>query len=137
MRRLLAILLSSAVHVVLTTQPVCRPSLVSCLSSLGESPLFVTVTHGQSLRVLPSLSAASESGSHATAVVSVSVYSATVVVPDVSEVGTPVYILARGGSEAHDVLSGLTLPIEPKPLGQHKPPPPRSILSLRGSSYPP
>nr|GFD44006.1 hypothetical protein [Tanacetum cinerariifolium] len=56
---------------------------------------------GQYLRVLPSLSAASESGSHVTAVVSGSVYSATVAVPGVPEVGTPVHILARGGSEAH------------------------------------
>nr|GFC57098.1 hypothetical protein [Tanacetum cinerariifolium] len=58
---------------------------------------------GQSLGVLPSLSAASESGSHSTAAVSGSVYSATVAVPGVPEVGTPVHILARGGSEAHDV----------------------------------
>nr|GEW31150.1 hypothetical protein [Tanacetum cinerariifolium] len=115
--RLMAVLLSSAVHVVLTTRPACRPSLVSCLSSLGESPLFVTVAHGQSLGVLPSLSAASESGSHVTAAVSGSVYSATVAVPGVSEVGTHMHILTRGGSKAHDVLSGLTLPIEPKPLG--------------------
>nr|GFA06262.1 hypothetical protein [Tanacetum cinerariifolium] len=68
-----------------------------------------------SLRALPSLSAASESGSHATAAVSGSVYSATVAVHGVPEVGTPVHILARGRFEAHDVLSGLTLPIEPKP----------------------
>nr|GEX73758.1 hypothetical protein [Tanacetum cinerariifolium] len=108
----------------LTTQPVCRPSLVSCLSSLGESLLLVTVAHGQSLKVLPSLSAASESGSYVTAVVSGSVYSATIDVPGVSKVGTSVYILARGGSKAHDVLFGLTLLIEPKPLGQHRPSPP-------------
>nr|GEY75752.1 hypothetical protein [Tanacetum cinerariifolium] len=100
------------------------------------SLLSVTVAHGQSLRVLPSLSAASESGSHVTDAGSGSVYSATVAVSGVSEVGTPVHILAHGGSEAHDVLSGLTLPNEPKPLGQHRPPPPRSILSLRESSYP-
>nr|GEZ83564.1 reverse transcriptase domain-containing protein [Tanacetum cinerariifolium] len=59
-------------------KPACRPSLVSCLSLLGESLLFVTVAHGQSLGVLPSLSAVSESGSNVTAVVSGSVYSATV-----------------------------------------------------------
>nr|GFC79574.1 hypothetical protein [Tanacetum cinerariifolium] len=106
-----------------------QPSLVSCLSSLGESLLYVTVAYGQSLGVLPSLSVASESGSHVTAVVSRSVYSATVAVPGVSKVGTLVHILARGGSEAYDILSGLTLPIEPKPLEQHRPPPPRSILS--------
>nr|GEX28492.1 hypothetical protein [Tanacetum cinerariifolium] len=82
-----------------------------------------TIADGQSLRVLPSLCAASESGSHATVYVSGLVYSTTVAVPVVPEVGTPVHILARGGSEAHDVLSGLTLPIEPKPHGQHMPPP--------------
>nr|GEW98902.1 hypothetical protein [Tanacetum cinerariifolium] len=97
-----------------------------CLALLG---------YGQSLGVLPSLSAASESGSHVTTIVSRLVYSATVVVPGVPEVGTPVHILAREGSKTHDVLSGLTLPIEPKPRGQHRPPPPRSILSPRESSY--
>nr|GFC20268.1 hypothetical protein [Tanacetum cinerariifolium] len=116
--------LSSAAHVVLTTQRVCRPSLVSCLSLLGESLLSVTVTYGQSLRVLPSLSVVSESGSHVTDAVFGSVYSATVTVSGVSEAGTPVHILAYEGSEAHGVLSGLTLPNEPKPLGQHRPPPP-------------
>nr|GFA15331.1 hypothetical protein [Tanacetum cinerariifolium] len=84
----------------------------------------MTVADGQSLRVLPSLSAASESGSYETAAVSGLVYSATVAVPGVPEVGTPVHILARGRSEAHDVLSSLTLPVEPKPRGQHRPPPP-------------
>nr|GEV24406.1 hypothetical protein [Tanacetum cinerariifolium] len=103
----------------------------------GESLLSVTVAHGQSFRVLPSLSAVSESGSHVTAAVSGSVYSATVAVSGVSEVGTPVHTLTHEGSEAHGVLSGLTLPNEPKPLGQHRPPPPRSILSPGESSYPP
>nr|GEW95222.1 hypothetical protein [Tanacetum cinerariifolium] len=111
--------------------PACRPSLVSCPSLLGESLLSVTVANGQSLKVLPSLSAASESGSHATAAVSGSVYSATIAVLGVPEVGTFVHILAREGSEAHDVLSSLTLQIEPKPLGQHKPPPTRSILAYK------
>nr|GFB25078.1 hypothetical protein [Tanacetum cinerariifolium] len=78
-------------------EPACRPSLVSCLSLLGESLLSVTVAYGQSLRVLLSLSAASESGSHVTATVSGSVYSATVAMPVVSEVGTPVHTLAHGG----------------------------------------
>nr|GEX15312.1 hypothetical protein [Tanacetum cinerariifolium] len=82
-----------------------------------------------SLGVLPSPSAASESGSHVTDARSGLVYSTTVAVSGVSEVGTHVHILAYGGSEAHDILSGLTLPNEPKPLGQHMPPPPRSILS--------
>nr|GEW08589.1 hypothetical protein [Tanacetum cinerariifolium] len=84
---------------------------------------------------MPSLSVASESGSHATAAVSRLVYSTTVAVLGVPEVGTLVHILAREGSEAHDVSSGLTLPIEPKPHGQHRPPPPRFILSPVGSFY--
>nr|GFC91724.1 hypothetical protein [Tanacetum cinerariifolium] len=46
-----------------------HPFIVSCLSSLGESLLSVTVADSQSLGVLPSLSAASESGSHATVAV--------------------------------------------------------------------
>nr|GFC57329.1 hypothetical protein [Tanacetum cinerariifolium] len=131
-----AVLLSSAVHIVLTTRPACRPSLASCLSSLGESLLSVTATHGQSLGVLSSLSIASESVSHVTADVSGSVYSATVAMLGVSEVGTPVHILACEGFEAHDVLSGLTLSIDPKPLEQDRPPPLRSILSPGESSYP-
>nr|GFB03312.1 hypothetical protein [Tanacetum cinerariifolium] len=86
------------------------------------SLLSVIVAHGQSLGVLPSLSAVSESGSHVTADVSGSVYSATVTVSGVFEVSTHVHTLAHRGSEAHGVLSGLTLPNEPKPLGQHRPP---------------
>nr|GEX58477.1 hypothetical protein [Tanacetum cinerariifolium] len=77
---------------------------------------------------MPSLSVVSKSGSHVIADVYGSVYSATVSVYGVSEAGTPVYTLAHGGSEAHGVLSGLTLPNKPKPLGQHRPPPLRSIL---------
>nr|GFA36868.1 hypothetical protein [Tanacetum cinerariifolium] len=115
--------LSSATHTVLTTQPACRPSFVLCLSLLEESLLSVTVAHGQSLEFLPSLSAVPESGSHVTDVVFGSVYSATVAVSGVSEAGTPMHTLAHGGSEAHDVLSGSTLSNEPKPLGQHRPPP--------------
>nr|GFC77025.1 hypothetical protein [Tanacetum cinerariifolium] len=49
--------------------------------------------------------------------------------------GTPMHTLAHGGSEAYGVLSGLTLPNEPKSPGQHRPPPPRSILSQGDSSY--
>nr|GEW84682.1 hypothetical protein [Tanacetum cinerariifolium] len=80
-------------------------------------PALLACPYGQSLGVLPSLSSASESGSHATAAVSGSVYSATVVVPGVPDVGTPVHILAHGGFEAHDVMSSLTLLIEPNPRG--------------------
>nr|GEW69922.1 hypothetical protein [Tanacetum cinerariifolium] len=72
-----------------------------------------------SLKVLPSLSAASESGSHVTAPVFRLVYSATVAMPDVSEVGTPVHILARGGFEAHDesneFLKSSVEDLEPNP----------------------
>nr|GEW27780.1 hypothetical protein [Tanacetum cinerariifolium] len=70
---------------------------------------FLNPSDGWSLRVLPSLSAASMSGSHATAAVSGSVYSATVAVHGVPEVGTPMHILARGGSEAHDKKDGIFL----------------------------
>nr|GEZ66633.1 hypothetical protein [Tanacetum cinerariifolium] len=91
-------------HVVLTTQPACRPSPVSCLSLLEESLLSVTVAHGQSLGVLPSLSAASET--HVTDAGFGSVYSASVDVSGVSEVGTPMHILAYGGSEAHGSTGG-------------------------------
>nr|GFC50534.1 hypothetical protein [Tanacetum cinerariifolium] len=63
----------------------------------------------KSLRVLPSLSAVSESGSHVTAAVSGSVYFTTLAAFGVSEAGTLVYTLAHGGSDAHGVLSGSTL----------------------------
>nr|GFB28226.1 hypothetical protein [Tanacetum cinerariifolium] len=129
----MAIQLSLTACAVLTTRPACRPSLVSCLSLLGESLLSVTVAHGQSLRVLLSLSDVSESESYVTVAVFGSAYSATVAV---SKAGTPVHTLAHGGSKAHGLLSGSTLSNEPKPLGQHRPPPLRSILSPRESSYP-
>ncbi|GJX46934.1 hypothetical protein Tco_0272124 [Tanacetum coccineum] len=48
----------------LTTRPVCPPSLVSCLSSLGESLPSVPYVYGQSLEALPSQFAASGSESH-------------------------------------------------------------------------
>nr|GFC49614.1 hypothetical protein [Tanacetum cinerariifolium] len=47
------------------------------------------------------MSGVSESGSHVTAAMFGSVYSATVAVSGVSEAGTPVHTLAHGGSEAH------------------------------------
>nr|GEY16078.1 hypothetical protein [Tanacetum cinerariifolium] len=72
--------------------------------------LSVTVAHGQSLGVLPSLLAVSKSGSHVTTAVSGSVYPAIINVSGASEAGTPVHTLAHGGSEAHGVLSVLTLP---------------------------
>nr|GFA93265.1 hypothetical protein [Tanacetum cinerariifolium] len=64
----------------------------------------MTVAHGQSLGVLLSLCAVSESGSHVTDAVSGSVYSTTVAV---SGAGTPVHTLAHGGSEAHGSLGVL------------------------------
>nr|GFC41350.1 hypothetical protein [Tanacetum cinerariifolium] len=93
-------------------------------SLFGESLLSMNVAHGQSLRVLPSLPTVSESGSHVTAVVSGSVYSATEAVSGVSEAGTLVHTVAHEGSEVHGVLSGSTLSNVPKPLGQHRPPHP-------------
>ncbi|GKE54435.1 hypothetical protein Tco_1489591, partial [Tanacetum coccineum] len=54
---------------VLTTQPACHPSLVSCLSSLGESLPSVPYVY-VSLEALPSQTAASESESHVPGVVS-------------------------------------------------------------------
>nr|GFA36230.1 hypothetical protein [Tanacetum cinerariifolium] len=56
------------------------------------------IDSAESLGVLPSLSAVSESGSHVTAVLSGSVYSVTIAV---SEAGTHVHILSHRGSEAH------------------------------------
>nr|GFA79887.1 hypothetical protein [Tanacetum cinerariifolium] len=80
----------------------------------------MTVAHGQSLRVLPSLSVVSESGSHVTDVVTRSAYPATVVMSGVSQAGTPMHTLAHGGSKAYDVLYGSTISNEPKPLRQHR-----------------
>nr|GFD04429.1 hypothetical protein [Tanacetum cinerariifolium] len=71
----------------LVTQSACQPSLASRLSLLKESLLSVTVAHRQPLRVLPSLSGVSKSGSHVTDAVSGSVYSATVAAPDVPGAG--------------------------------------------------
>nr|GFB28541.1 reverse transcriptase domain-containing protein [Tanacetum cinerariifolium] len=55
---------------VLTTQPACRPSFVSCLPSLKESLPSVADAYGQSLEALLSQSAASKSESYVTGVVS-------------------------------------------------------------------
>nr|GFA37507.1 reverse transcriptase domain-containing protein [Tanacetum cinerariifolium] len=62
--------LSSATYAVLTTRLACRPSLVSCLPLLGESLPSVPDAYDQSLEDLLSQSAASESESHVTGVVS-------------------------------------------------------------------
>ncbi|GJX71649.1 hypothetical protein Tco_0308820, partial [Tanacetum coccineum] len=51
--------LSSAALDVLTAQPACPPSIVSCLSVLRESPPSVPGVYGQTLAVLLSQPAAS------------------------------------------------------------------------------
>ncbi|GJX06385.1 hypothetical protein Tco_0194317 [Tanacetum coccineum] len=99
--------LSSATLAVLTTRPVCHPSLTSCLSSHGESLLSVPDAYDQSLEALPSQPAAFG-----------------------SEAGTRM-------SEAHNGPPDLILSHEPKPLGKHRPPPLQSVLSPDELSYPP
>ncbi|GKG14270.1 hypothetical protein Tco_0353870, partial [Tanacetum coccineum] len=56
--------LSFTALAVLTTRPACRPSLISCLSSLRESLPSVPGAYGQSLQALLSQPAASKSESH-------------------------------------------------------------------------
>ncbi|GJW05707.1 hypothetical protein Tco_1568130 [Tanacetum coccineum] len=56
--------LSSAAPDVLTTQPACHSSLVSCLSSLRESLPYVPGAYGQTLEALPSQPAVSGNESH-------------------------------------------------------------------------
>nr|GFA78532.1 hypothetical protein [Tanacetum cinerariifolium] len=94
---------------VLTTRPKCHPSLVSCLPSLRES--------------LPSVPDAYE-------------YSAAVAVSDMPESETHVHTPAHDGSEAHNELPDSIRLNEPKPLGKHRPPPPQSVWSPDGLSYP-
>ncbi|GKA24726.1 hypothetical protein Tco_0710759 [Tanacetum coccineum] len=88
--------LSSAALLVLTTQPPCPPSLISCLSSLGESLSSVPYVYE---------------------------YPTAVAMSDVPGFGTRVHTPAHGGSEAHNELSDSILPNKPKPLGKHRPPP--------------
>ncbi|GJX46184.1 hypothetical protein Tco_0271374 [Tanacetum coccineum] len=104
--------LSSAALAVLTTRPACHLSLVSYLSSLGESLPSIPYVYGQSLEALPSQSAASGSE-------------------------TRVHTPAHGGSEAHNEPPDLILPNKPKPLGKHRPPPLQSVLSPDELPYPP
>ncbi|GKF98188.1 hypothetical protein Tco_0296971 [Tanacetum coccineum] len=106
------IVLSSAALAVLTTWLACHPSLVSCLSSLGESLPPVPYVYGQSFEALPSQSAASGSE-------------------------TRVHTPAHGGSEAHNGLPDSILPTKPKPLGKHRPPSLQLVLSPDELSYPP
>ncbi|GKD24057.1 hypothetical protein Tco_1225760 [Tanacetum coccineum] len=62
--------LSSATPRVLTTRPVFHPSLISCLSTHGESLPSMPDAYGQSLEALLSQPAASGSESHVPGVVS-------------------------------------------------------------------
>ncbi|GKA57769.1 hypothetical protein Tco_0756957 [Tanacetum coccineum] len=117
--------LSSAALAVLTTRPACHPSLTSCLSSHGESLLYVPNAYGQSLEALPSQPATSGSESHVPGAVSKSEYLATVVVFDRHEAGTRMHIPAHGVSEAHNGPPDSILSHEPKPLGKHRPLPPQ------------
>ncbi|GKB53383.1 hypothetical protein Tco_0904136, partial [Tanacetum coccineum] len=98
--------LSFAALAVLTTRPACRPSLASCLSSLGESLPSVPDPYGQSLEALPSQTAASGT------------------VSDMHGAETRVHIPAHGGSEAQNGPPDSILSHEPKPLRKHRPPPP-------------
>ncbi|GKC36625.1 hypothetical protein Tco_1049009 [Tanacetum coccineum] len=59
-----------------------------------------------------------------------------VAVPDVPGYRSCVHTHDHGGSEAHDEPPDSILSSEPKPLGKHNPPLPKSILSLGESSYP-
>ncbi|GJY05965.1 hypothetical protein Tco_0371905 [Tanacetum coccineum] len=61
---LVSLQLSSAALAVLTTRPACPPSLILCLSSLRESLSSVPYVYGQSLKDMPSQSAASRSESY-------------------------------------------------------------------------
>ncbi|GJX08606.1 hypothetical protein Tco_0196538 [Tanacetum coccineum] len=90
--------LSSAALAVLTTRPACHPSLASCLSSHGESLIYVSDAYGQSLEALTSQPTASGSE-------------------------TRVHIPAHGGSEVHNGPPDSILSHEPKPLGKHRSPP--------------
>nr|GFB59978.1 hypothetical protein [Tanacetum cinerariifolium] len=94
----------------LTTRPACHPSLISCLSSLEES--------------LSSMPDAYE-------------YYTAVVTSDVHGAETRVHIPTHSGSEAQNGPPDSILSSEPKPLVQHRPPPPQSVWSPDELSYPP
>ncbi|GKD13858.1 hypothetical protein Tco_1198265, partial [Tanacetum coccineum] len=78
----LAVQLSFAALVVLTTRRACHPSLTLCISSHGESLPSVPDAYSQSLKALPSQPAASGSESYVPGVVSETEYPATVAVSD-------------------------------------------------------
>nr|GFB08358.1 reverse transcriptase domain-containing protein [Tanacetum cinerariifolium] len=59
-----------------------------------------------------------------------------VAVSGVSGAETRMHTPALGGSEAQNGLPGSILLSEPKPLMQHRPPPPQSVWSHDGLSYP-
>nr|GEW57119.1 subtilisin-like protease SBT3.18 [Tanacetum cinerariifolium] len=108
---LLGRVLGPCLVTVLATQPVCRPSLVSCLPSLRESLPSVPDAYGQSLEALLSQSDASERAE------------------------TRVHTPAPGESEAQNELPGSILSSEPKPLVQHRPPPLQSVWSPGPGSW--
>ncbi|GKC23055.1 hypothetical protein Tco_1025205, partial [Tanacetum coccineum] len=97
-------MLSSAALGVLTTQPACHSSLVSCLSSHGES--------------LPSVPDAYE-------------YPVAVAVSGVPGDRSRMHTHDYDGSEALDESPDSILSSDPKPLEKHRPPPLPSILSPR------
>ncbi|GJS54475.1 ribonuclease H-like domain-containing protein [Tanacetum coccineum] len=70
LRQVRVLHLSSAALAVLTTRHACHSSLDLCLSSRGESLLYVSDAYYQSLKALPSQPAASGSESHVPGVVS-------------------------------------------------------------------
>ncbi|GKE63882.1 hypothetical protein Tco_1514249, partial [Tanacetum coccineum] len=64
-------------------------------------------------------------------------YVYAIAVSDMPGSGTRMHTPAHGGSEAHNGLHDSTLPSEPKPLRNHRPPPLQSVLSPDELSYPP
>nr|GFC06073.1 hypothetical protein [Tanacetum cinerariifolium] len=81
--------------------------------------------------------AASRSESHVTGDVPKLEYPATVAVPGVPGAETRVHTPAPDGFKARNGQPDSILSSEPKPLVQHRPPPPQSVLSPDGLSYPP
>nr|GEW56089.1 hypothetical protein [Tanacetum cinerariifolium] len=63
-------------------------------------------------------------------------YSAAVAVSDVPGSETHVRTPTHGGSEAYNELPDSIPSNDPKPLGKHRPPPPQSVWSPDGLSYP-
>ncbi|GJQ97861.1 hypothetical protein Tco_0009000 [Tanacetum coccineum] len=87
--------------------PSCHSSLVSCLSSLGESLPYVGQRYG----------------------FWDSQYSKAGAMPDVPGCESRVHTHDHDGFEAPDGSPDSILSSEPKPFRKHRPPPPPSILS--------